>query len=116
MKYHLSKVPNVHFLASLHFLIQNSRNVHELMWNLQLCHKEAGKHFVILNNSCCSQICIYAGLDVMSGKYIEFLYCSVDLDTTLRDNEVRIFCNIFYMFCILQCLDMICKMNCSFLN
>lgn len=52
----------------------------------------------------------------MSMKYIEFLYCSIDLDTTLRDNELKIFCNIFYIFCILQCLDMIRKMNCSFLN
>lgn len=51
----------------------------------------------------------------MSVKYnTEFLYFSIDLDTTLRDNEVEISCNIFYIFCLLQCLNMICKINSSF--
>lgn len=51
----------------------------------------------------------------MSVKYnTEFLYFSKDLDTTLRDNEVEISCNIFYIFCLLQCLNMICKINSSF--
>lgn len=37
---------------------------------------------------------MHASVDVMSVKYdTEFLYCSIDLDTTLRDNKV--FCNIF---------------------
>ena len=39
---------------------------------------------------------MHASVDVKSVKYdTEFLYCSIDLDTTLRDNKVKVFCNIF---------------------
>ena len=45
---------------------------------------------------------MHASVDVMSVKYdTEFLYCSIDLDTTLRDNKVKVFCNILYILYII---------------